>query len=253
MTVSSVPDRYQRLDALRVMATTERLQRRVTARFPGRGLTQVADELVKVVGQASDSVPNARQRLRRIRVGSRVISVLVVVITIVALVLTLRDAVINGLEHSFEWLPLIESTVNDIVFAALAVFFLYALPNRMERSYAYLLGQLHKLRSLAHIVDMHQLTKDPERFAADFVPTPQTVSVRLTRAQMSTYLDYCSELLSLVSKTAALYAERSTDPAVLATVSDIENLTNGMSRKIWQKLAMLADDAGRGLVPAKAD
>ncbi len=240
MTVSSVPDRYQRLDALRVMATTERLQRRVTARFPGRGLTQVADELVKVVGQASDSVPNARQRLRRIRVGSRVISVLVVVITIVALVLTLRDAVINGLEHSFEWLPLIESTVNDIVFAALAVFFLYALPNRMERSY--LLGQLHKLRSLAHIVDMHQLTKDPERLRPAFTTTPETIDIHLsTPGAMENYLDYCSEMLSLIGKIAALYAEESQDPVILDTVSTIETITTGMSQKIWQKISLLPE------------
>ncbi|MCB0910416.1 MAG: hypothetical protein KDB60_02230 [Propionibacteriaceae bacterium] len=64
---------------------------------------------------------------------------------------------------------------------------------------------------------------------------------------MANYLDYCSELLSLVAKTAAVHAERSTDPAVLATISDIENLTNGMSRKIWQKLGLLP---GAGTRPA---
>jgi hypothetical protein len=65
---------------------------------------------------------------------------------------------------------------------------------------------------------------------------------------MANYLDYCSELLSLVSKTAAVYAERSTDPAVLATISDIENLTNGMARKIWQKLGLIP-----GVIARRAD
>ncbi len=56
---------------------------------------------------------------------------------------------------------------------------------------------------------------------------------------MEHYLDYCSELLSLVSKTAALCAEESRDSVVLETVSRIEQLTNGMSRKIWQKISVL--------------
>ncbi|MFM7924284.1 MAG: hypothetical protein ACKPJJ_29030, partial [Planctomycetaceae bacterium] len=56
------------------------------------------------------------------------------------------------------------------------------------------------------------------------------------------YLDYCSELLSLVGKLAALYAQSTSDPVVLQSVNDIEQLTNGLSRKIWQKIMMLDDD-----------
>ena len=67
-----------------------------------------------------------RQRLRRIRVISRLVSVLIVLATAVALLLALRDAITNGPARSFEWLPLIETTINDIVFAAIAVYFLYA-------------------------------------------------------------------------------------------------------------------------------
>jgi len=42
-----------------------------------------------------------------------------------------------------------------------------------------------------------------------------------------------------VSKTAALCADESTDAVVLDTVSEIESLTLGMSRKIWQKISLL--------------
>ena len=42
-----------------------------------------------------------------------------------------------------------------------------------------------------------------------------------------------------MSKAAALCAEQSTDPVVLDTVSEIEVLTTGMSRKIWQKISLL--------------
>ncbi|HMQ37733.1 MAG TPA: hypothetical protein PKA07_09250 [Micropruina sp.] len=231
-------ERYQRLNAVDVVETTRTLQRRVTARFPDRGLCHVADELCRVARQVADSASTARLRLRRIRVGSRALSVVVVLIALAALVLTLRDAATNGPERSFEWLPLIESMINDVVFAAIAVFFLYALPNRMERSY--LLGQLHRLRSLAHIVDMHQLTKDPERLHPEFRSTPETLDIELATPQaMENYLDYCSEMLSLLGKIAALCAEESQDSVILDTVSTIEALTTGMNGKIWQKISLL--------------
>ena len=99
---------------------------------------------------------------------------------------------------------------------------------------------------------MHQLTKDPERLHPDFTPTAASAKPDLNAVELANYLDYCSELLSLVAKTAAVYAERSTDPAVLATISDIENLTNGMARKIWQKLG-LVPGVGRTLPKSPVD
>ena len=69
----------------------------------------------------------------------------------------------------------------------------------------------------------------------------------MTRDQVERYLDYCSEMLSLVGKTAALCAEESRDSVILETVSTIENLTVGLSRKIWQKISNLPPgDAPKG-------
>jgi len=125
------------------------------------------------------------------------------------------------------------------VFAGIAIFFLWRLPQRAQRAHD--LRALHRLRSLAHVIDMHQLTKDPERFRADFQPTEQTVPLGMSAVELGNYLDYCSELLSLVGKTAALFAEETTDQTVLATVEGLEALTTGMSRKICQKIAPLPD------------
>jgi hypothetical protein len=57
--------------------------------------------------------------------------------------------------------------------------------------------------------------------------------------ELSRYLDYCSEMLSLVGKIAALYVQRFDDPVVLAAVDEIEDLTTGISRKIWQKIMII--------------
>ncbi len=164
--------------------------------------------------------------------------VLVVVLTLVAFGFALRSAATEGgPAQDVEWLSLAESAVNDMIFAAIAIWFLFTVPERLRRAES--LKLLHELRSLAHIIDMHQLNKDPERLRSSFTPTPASPAMDLSFEELEHYLDYCSELLSLVGKTAALCAEESRDAIVLDTVSTIEALTIGMSRKIWQKISIL--------------
>ena len=54
----------------------------------------------------------------------------------------------------------IESAIGDVVYVAVAVFFLTTIETRIKRRRA--LRAIHELRSIAHVIDMHQLTKDPE-------------------------------------------------------------------------------------------
>ncbi|MEO7351674.1 MAG: hypothetical protein ABIR34_00455, partial [Marmoricola sp.] len=170
---------------------------------------------------------------------SRAVSVVIVLGTLAALAFALRDAFGDGELHSFDWVPLAESVINDIVFAAIAVFFLWALPERRERRT--LVGLLHQLRSLAHVVDMHQLDKDPEQARVDYVPTEMSPPNRMNAEELHHYFDYCSELVSLIAKTAALCAEHSSDAVVLDTVSNLETLAAQMSQKIWQKISLLPE------------
>lgn len=46
-------------------------------------------------------------------------------------------------------------------------------------------------------------------------------------------------MLSLTGKIAALYVQNYDDPVVLASVTEVEALTTGLSGKIWQKLMIL--------------
>jgi hypothetical protein len=104
---------------------------------------------------------------------------------------------------------------------------------------------LHRLRSLAHIVDMHQLTKDPGHALREIEPTASSPERPLSAEQLIRYLDYCSELLSLISKLAALQAQHLQDSVVLEAVNEIESLTSDLSRKIWQKITILNVQAER--------
>ena len=228
-----------RLDAPTVIATIDQLGRRIRARFADRGLPKAAAELRSAATEVTELGVHLRGRLRVLRWTARAASGLVALGMALVLVVAARDADLSGSVRSVDWVALVESTIQTLVFGGLTLLFLNALPDRLERRH--LLRRLHRLRSLAHVIDMHQLTKDPERLRSDFEPTDATVAVDLTRAEMQHYLGYCSELLALVGKVAALCAEDSQDGLILETVSDIENLTNGMSRKIWQKISLLPD------------
>ena len=61
----------------------------------------------------------------------------------------------------------------------------------------------------------------------------------MTPFQLNRYLDYCSDALPLISKIAALYVQGFQDPVLLDAVDDVEDLTAGFSRKIWQKITIL--------------
>jgi hypothetical protein len=228
---------YEQLDASKVAATLLRLRDRIRARFPDRHLVDVANELQRAVvgAQRAQQRPPGR---RIFRLFCSLVAIAIATAAFVAMAIVTRDALHSARgTRSVEWLPIIESGVNDIAFAAVAIFFLVSIGQRLDRRAA--LAGLHKLRTLAHVIDMHQLTKDPERLLSAPTPTEASVALDLTGTDLGRYLDYCSELLSLVGKTAALYAQVSTDAVVLDTVAEIENLVNGLSRKIWQKIAVL--------------
>jgi hypothetical protein len=101
---------------------------------------------------------------------------------------------------------------------------------------------------LAHLVDLHQLTKDPDRLLRPGPDTASSPDRHLTPFLLARYLDYCSEMLALVGKLAALYAEFP-DPVVLDGIDDVEDLTTGLSRKVWQKIAMLPHTAAGPTAP----
>ena len=86
---------------------------------------------------------------------------------------------------------------------------------------------------------MHQLTKDPERLLSKEPSTPSSPERLMTSPELGRYLDYCSELLSVTSKLAALLVQYFNDEVVLSAVNEIETLTTGLSGKIWQKIRML--------------
>ncbi|MGH7645431.1 MAG: hypothetical protein ACREMR_07575 [Gemmatimonadales bacterium] len=226
---------YRELDAGRIVATVHTLDQRIRERFPDSGLAQVAGELVDVAQGTIARVTELSRPNVPIRAAVGVL-VAALVTLLAGLVLTLEVSL--HVDNVATLLQATESAVNDVVFAGIAIWFLVTLERRIKRGRA--LKAIHELRSLAHVVDMHQLTKDPDQILSPGRETPSSPRrTRMTRFELARYLDYCSELLSLTSKLAALYVQRFQDEHVLAAVTDVQTLTNGLSGKIWQKIAIL--------------
>jgi hypothetical protein len=123
---------------------------------------------------------------------------------------------------------------GSAIYLAAVFFFCYTLETRLKRYRA--LKALHQLRAMAHIIDMHQLDKDPELSALTTGPDAGKI---LTADQMTRYLVCCTELLSLVSKLGQLYIQGFPDAQAMSAVDQFEALTTGLSQKIWQKLMIL--------------
>lgn len=233
----SPPDgsRYQSLKHEAVRDSTRALQQRIRSRFPDRGLWEVCGELAALVDEVGSEGGISRRRIRFARFVSRLAVVLIVVFVALTIMLAAADIWADPEALSpIDFLPLLETVINNAVFAGLAVFFLIAVPERMER--ARVMRLLHRLRSLAHVIDMHQLTKVPERLERG---SRADGGLDLSREQLRHYLDYCTEMLSLVGKTAALFAEDTTDGEIIDGVEGLETLTSDMARKVWQKIAVL--------------
>lgn len=138
-----------------------------------------------------------------------------------------------------------DAAVNLAIVLGGAAFFLLTAEMRWRRDRA--LKGLHKLRSIVHVIDMHQLTKDPSSDRPATVGVGETAERTMTSFELMRYLDYCSEMLSLAAKLAAIYGDKISDPVVIDTVGDIERLTANFSSKIWQKIAMVQNLEGRDI------
>jgi len=239
---------YDRLSADQVIRTIRTLGDRIEERFPTRNLSRVCRELQ----QLAEICARDAARIGRPNWGLRLITLAGFAGVVAALVLISVVAFGGDITRPFtgassdEYAAFtvvqgLEATFNIVALAFFGLLFLSRLEERAKRHRAY--NSLHQLRSITHVIDMHQLTKDPTPVTRNMPRTKSSPQRELTPGELARYLDYCTEMLSLTGKIAALYAQNSRDTQIVAAASDIEDLTTGLSRKIWQKLIILQHNA----------
>jgi hypothetical protein len=233
-----LPSQYRELDAQHIIATITRLEDRIRERLPGRHLYHVATQLGEFAREAGANIA----WYKRPHIPLRLLIALFVAVIPGAILLVVLLGHFEAVSIQLhEFIQTMEAMLASIVFIGAAVIFIVSLERRIKRSRV--ITHLDQLRSLAHIVDMHQLTKDPDRIvrSQDATATKSSPKVTLNAFQLGRYLDYCSEMMALISKVAALYAQASVDPEIGAAVLEVEGLTTGLSRKIWQKVVILQE------------
>ncbi len=219
-----------------VEQTLAQLHERINERFPNSGLGRVSGALLEISRDAERRSNWLGRPLYWLRI------VALVMITVIIAALIGQFFLVNWTDDdSLDWSEFIqgmEAAVNELVLIMAGVFFMFTLENRYKRRKG--LKAIHELRSIAHVIDMHQLTKDPERSQGkSYQSTKSSPAVTLDNFQLRRYLDYCSELLALTGKVAAVYLNHFDDPVMVSSVNEVENLTTDLSRKIWQKIMIL--------------
>jgi hypothetical protein len=238
----------------KVIETIDRLAARIRERFGDCGLADVCAGLGQIAREDT-------ARALSIARGYIWLRVLVYVLLaagvaafawVVSVIDLGRTAAATRSDNVYSIIEGIEAAANLTLITGAAILFLIRLEERLKRRSA--LAALHELRSIVHVIDMHQLTKDPSKFIVGG-NTPSSPPLLLNQFQMTRYLDYCSEMVSLTSKVAVLFGQSLEDQAVAEVVSDIEHVSAGLAQKIWQKITMLQElpttSSAPALTPAK--
>ena len=233
------PRNYRTLDADRLTETLDRLEARIAERFPNAGLRKVCQELVGIARQTAERAGD----IARPNIGLRLGTAAVILIGLATLGYV--GSIIEykrGTDNLFGVLQGIEALFNVTVLIGGAMFFLSTIESRWKRQKT--LKFLHELRTVVHVIDMHQLTKDPASTLAPAKRTKSSPVRTMTPFELVRYLDYCSEMLSLTAKIAVLYAQSSRDAVVISAVTELEQISANLSAKVWQKITMVqASDA----------
>jgi hypothetical protein len=234
------------LDPAKVIDTIAALHRRISERFPHSGLANVCNEL-HAVAKANSA---RAQRISRSNLPLRLAIFVLLAAGAVGLVWIAQLVYLfpRSADNVYSVLQGLEAAANLVVLLGAVIFFLFRIEQNLKRRDA--LQALHELRSIVHVIDMHQLTKDPSVAITVGGSTPSSPQRVLSPFEVARYLDYCSEMVSLTSKVAVLFAQGFPDAVVTEVVSDIERVAAGLSQKIWQKIMIL--ESGPALTPGAA-
>ena len=220
------------IDHARLLKLVNTQVRQIEKRFPNRGITTVAKELRETTIKAPATCAEILKPNRWIRAGVFLLGALMLAVLgygISQLDFRMTDAwsIIEG----------IDAGISTAVYLGVTMVFLVSLEIRQRRQQ--MVKALLELRALAHVIDMHQMTKDPESLIFSEEEMDEEDQSGLTPFLLERYLDYAADLLSIIGKVAAWYAQEINDPKVLVAITELEQLTGDMNRKIWQKIQII--------------
>lgn len=234
MTERETDHRYREIDPTKLILTISKMADRVEEQFPSSGLSAVANEVAAV---AEGTVARVAE-IKKPRIGLRMgVGIMVLLVLSGPLLFSLVLSFSEEVTNLGDFLEATDAGLHMLLVLAGGIFFLVGMENRMRRNQA--LDAIAEFRSLAHLVDLHQINKDP---GLDSLKPPEDDkrTVRSDEA-LASYLDFSGDLLSIVGKLAAYYAQNLSDRVVLDAVNEIETLTSSLSNKLWLKILVLRE------------
>ena len=122
--------KYRRLDEQKIAQTLSRLRDRITERFPGSGLSHVADELRSLGAETTELVEYVKRPHWPIRIGAGMaIAAMLVILVVVLSYLPIADRAIGYTD----FVQAMDAALSTLVFLGASLFFLTTLENRIKR------------------------------------------------------------------------------------------------------------------------
>lgn len=224
------------VDRQKVHGTIQALSMRIEDRFPESGLGRVCKALLEI----SEDTLQTIEWIEKPNYWARGFFYAFMSLVLIALIASISRLEINLKSIAIsDFIQLIEAATSEIVLLSAGIFFLYSYERRAKRNK--IISSINQLRAITHLIDMHQLTKDPYIYQnlEQHKNTAYSPKREMTPFELNRYLDYCSEMLSLTSKLGFLYVQGFEDEVCISLVNDLENLSVSLSRKIWQKIMLL--------------
>lgn len=222
------------IQSKKIIETIYTLNLRIRDRFPHSSLLGVGENLYQISRKIDEDI----RWIENPNYFFRVFVLLIILAFFVTIGYSVKDihpSIDTG--NLGNIIQMLEAGLNIIVLTGAAIIFLVSIETRTKRKRV--IKAINRLRSIAHLIDMHQLTKDPELQLLGHISTQHSPKRELSSFELSRYLDYCAEMLSLTSKVGFLYVQKFDDTFCINAMNELEELTIGMSSKIWQKIAQI--------------
>lgn len=204
------------------------IRERLAELFPNAGLVRTCTSLCNVAGESKKVVSWIRKPNYYIRISSYLI-ILFLAIPIIQAFRSLHLQT-QGLNVA-DFFQMIDAGFNTIILLGATIIALTSYEIKQKRKR--IIKAINQLRCIAHIIDAHQISKDPDTMR------DTDTKVSYDGYLLVRYLDSCSDMLSLISKIGFLYAQDFDDPEALEASNDLEVLTTGIAQKIWQKIRII--------------
>jgi hypothetical protein len=216
--------RSSALDGAKILKNIIDLQNQIDAQFPERGLSSTVQDLGNEAKAASDLSNRVGGSHTMAWFFNITIPILVFIITLSVALYYLNSED----KEAFNGFDDIDGLIN-LIFLSVVIGVLFRQTVKLRRRNI-AMKQLHLVRTLIHVLDMKQQNKKIDGKCL----TNQKPLLSISESIL--YLDDCSQAVVLAGKVAALLIEDYDDSLVIATVSEIDALCNGITNRIWLKI-----------------